>query len=130
MAVAEMMSCEFCWPLISVICLMLVVPAVETMVLPFRSASERMFADFFATQRLAVTKCCDVNPDLFLAREVVGGGAALQIDRACAYERDAIRRSHELELDVELGQLELGLTASAIRRQSSMAYPTGCCLSS
>jgi hypothetical protein len=29
-----------------VICLMFVVPAVETMVLPFRSASERMFADF------------------------------------------------------------------------------------
>jgi len=38
-----------CAALISVICLMLVVPAVETMVLPFRSASERIFADFLAT---------------------------------------------------------------------------------
>ena len=40
---------------------MLVVPAVETMVLPFRSASVFSFADFFDTQRLAVTKCVMVN---------------------------------------------------------------------
>src|SRR5437773_655918 len=59
---AEMMFMpRFCAPLISVICLMLVVPAVETRVLPFRSASERMFADFLVIQRLAVTKCVIVN---------------------------------------------------------------------
>src|SRR5512140_940796 len=59
---AEMMFMpRFCAALISVICLMLVVPAVETMVLPFRSASDLMLEDFFATQRLAVTKCVIVN---------------------------------------------------------------------
>ena len=51
--------------MISVICLMLVVPAVETMVLPFRSASVLMFDDFFDTQRLAVTKCVIVNQTCF-----------------------------------------------------------------
>ena len=41
---AEMMFMpSFCSALISVICLMLVVPAVETIVLPFRSASLSIF---------------------------------------------------------------------------------------
>ncbi len=52
---------RFCAALISVICLMLVLPAVETMVLPFRSLSVLMLDDFFAIQRLAVTKCVMVN---------------------------------------------------------------------
>ena len=56
---------RFCWPLISVICLMLVVPAVETMVLPLRSESLCSFADFFDTQRFAVTKCVTVNHTCF-----------------------------------------------------------------
>ena len=59
---AEMMFMpRFCAALISVICLMLVVPAVETMVLPFRSCSVLSLADFFDTQRLAVTKWVMVN---------------------------------------------------------------------
>src|SRR5258706_6937937 len=59
---AEMMFMpRFCAALISVICLMLVVPAVETMVLPLRSFSDLMFDDFFDTQRLAVTKWVMVN---------------------------------------------------------------------
>src|SRR5919201_791347 len=36
---------------------MLVVPAVETMVLPFSCSSLSSFAERFATQRLAGTKC-------------------------------------------------------------------------
>src|SRR3954453_17884727 len=56
---------KFCCALISVICLMLVVPAVETIVLPLRSASLWMLADFFATQRFAVTKCVMVNDTSF-----------------------------------------------------------------
>ena len=56
---------RFCAALISVICLMLVVPAVETIVLPLRSLSVLMFEDFFATQRLAVTKCVIVNHTCF-----------------------------------------------------------------
>src|SRR5215470_1714742 len=63
---AEMMFMpRFCAALISVICLMLVVPAVETMVLPFRSASVLMFEDFFATQRFAVTKWVIVKDTSF-----------------------------------------------------------------
>src|SRR5256885_1811036 len=54
---AEMMFMpRFFWPLISVICLMLVVPAVETMGLPFRSSSEWIFADFFVTANRWVAK--------------------------------------------------------------------------
>src|SRR6202008_4706008 len=63
---AEMMFMPRFWAaLISVICLMLVVPAVETMVLPLRSLSVLMFDDFFATQRLAVTKWVLVNQTVF-----------------------------------------------------------------
>ncbi len=63
---AEMMFMpRFCAALISVICLMLVVPAVETIVLPFRSLSVLMLDDFFATQRLAVTKCVLVKLTCF-----------------------------------------------------------------
>ena len=50
MALAEMMFMpRFCSALISVIRLMLVVPAVDTTVLPLRSASVLMFEAFFAT---------------------------------------------------------------------------------
>src|SRR5947207_14228091 len=59
---AEMMfKPRFCAALISVIPLMLVVPAVETTVLPFRSCRVLRFADVFATQRLAVTQCVLVD---------------------------------------------------------------------
>ena len=44
---------RFCAALISVICLMLVVPAVDTMVLPLRSGSAFILEAFFAIQRLA-----------------------------------------------------------------------------
>ena len=56
---------RFCCALISVICLMLVVPAVDTTVLPLRSSSVFRFAAFFDTQRLAVTKCVMVNDTCF-----------------------------------------------------------------
>src|SRR5260370_35435159 len=56
---------RFCAAWISVICLMLVVPAVETMVLPFRSLSDLSLADFLETQRFAVTKCVMVNDTSF-----------------------------------------------------------------
>ena len=58
---AMMFTPRFCAALISVICLMFVVPAVETIVLPFRSCSDLTFEDFFAIQRLAVTKWVCVN---------------------------------------------------------------------
>src|SRR5260221_10102447 len=71
---AEMMFMpRFCWPLISVICLMLVVPAVETMVLPLRSASFCSLADFFATQRVAVTKWGMGNQTCFSRSRVLVG---------------------------------------------------------
>jgi len=45
--------------------LMLVVPAVETTVLPFRSASDLMPAARLTTYRLAVTKCVIVKATCF-----------------------------------------------------------------
>src|SRR5437879_11332099 len=63
---AEMMFMpRFFAALISVIPLMLVVPAVETMVLPLRLSSLSSLADFFATQRFAVTKWVIVNETSF-----------------------------------------------------------------
>ena len=55
---AEMMFMpRFLSVLICVMSFRLLVPAVETMVLPFRSFSVLMFDDFFDTQRLAGMKC-------------------------------------------------------------------------
>src|SRR6516164_5320270 len=54
----------FCAP-ISVICLILVVPEVDTTVLPLRSSTVLRFADFFDTKRFAVTKCVMVNETCF-----------------------------------------------------------------
>jgi len=51
-----------------------------------------MFADFFATQRLAVTKCVIVNHTCSWRARLLVVGAALQIDRAVGHQRDAIRR--------------------------------------
>src|SRR6185436_2307364 len=75
----------FCAP-ISVICLMLVVPDVETMVLPLRSSTVLRFADFFEMNRLR----SDVEAEILLRADLgdlldVGGagrrddGFALEI---------------------------------------------------
>src|SRR6202049_5350444 len=70
---AEMMFMpRFFCVLISVICLMLVVPAVETIVLPFRSFNVFRLADFFDTQRFAVTKCVLVNQTCFWRSRLLG----------------------------------------------------------
>ena len=53
------------WAPSSVICLMLVVPEVDTMVLPLRSSTVLRFADFLDTKRLAVTKCVMVKETCF-----------------------------------------------------------------
>ena len=45
--------------------------------------------------------------DVLLARGVVGGRAALEVDGAVLHQRDAVLRGHRLVLDVELGQAEL-----------------------
>src|SRR4029077_5116108 len=119
---AEMMFMPRFWAAFSsVICLMLVVPAVETMVLPLRSTRVLRFAAFFATQRLAVTKWVIVNNTCsWRARVLVvephsrasvvfGARAPLEVDGAVRHQRDAVRRGHELVLDVELRHLELVL---------------------
>jgi hypothetical protein len=46
---------------------------------------------------------------LLLALDQVGGGAALDVDRAVLHQRHAVGRSHGLVLDLDGRQLELGL---------------------
>ena len=45
--------------------------------------------------------------DVLLARGVVGGRAALEVDRAVLHQRDAVLRGDRLVLDVELRAAEL-----------------------
>src|SRR5690606_34567018 len=52
---------SFCWSLAPVAHRMLLVPAVDTTVLPFRSSRLLMFDDFLATKRVAVTKVVGAN---------------------------------------------------------------------
>ena len=61
---ADVPFATFCAP-ISVICLILVVPDVDTTVLPLRSSTVFRFADFFDTNRFAVTKWVMVNETCF-----------------------------------------------------------------
>src|SRR5213595_1372992 len=106
---AEMMFMpRFCCALISVICLMLVVPAVETMVLPFRSGSALRFAARFATQRLAVTKCVIVNQTCFCRSRLLVVEPHY-VDGAVRHQRDAVGRGDELVVDLEVGHLQLAL---------------------
>jgi hypothetical protein len=78
----------FCAP-ISVICLMLVVPEVDTTV-----GGDEMG---------------NGEGDLLLPLEIVGGRAAFEVDGAVRHQRDAGRRGDRVELDVELRKLELAL---------------------
>ena len=48
-----------------------------------------------------------VNDDLLLAVGIVGGRAAFEVDGAVGHQRDAGRRGHRIELDLELVELEL-----------------------
>src|SRR6267143_1750490 len=56
---------RFFWPFSSVICLMLVVPEVDTTVLPLRSLRVLRFEAFLLTKRFAVTKWVIVNDTCF-----------------------------------------------------------------
>ena len=106
---AEMMFMpRFCAALISVICLMLVVPAVETMVLPFRSSSCLMFRRLLRDPAVGGDEVRDREPDLLLARDVVGGRAALQVDGAVRHQRDAVGRGDQLVVDLDRRHLQLG----------------------
>jgi hypothetical protein len=49
----------------------------------------------------------DGKGHVLLARGVVGRGAALDVDRAVLYQRNAVLRGDGLILDLELGQTEL-----------------------
>ena len=84
-----------------------VVPVVVATVLPFSSAMPVMpdwpsgrDAHFLDVERRR-------EGDVLLARRVVGGRAALEVDGAVLHQRDAVLRGHRLVLDVELGHAEL-----------------------
>src|SRR3954471_4653754 len=104
--------------LASVSCLMLVVPAVETTDLPFRSSIALILPAFLLTYRLAVrggvlveASCfwrssVVVVGDLVRAFDIVGGRTAFEIDGAVGKQRDAGRRRPRVELDLELVELD------------------------
>src|SRR5713101_4447989 len=105
---AEMMFMpRFCAALISVICLMLVVPAVETMVLPFRSASDLMLEDFLATQRYAVRRGDELVLDLEL------GHLQLALHRVHDPQAQIHRVADRLLLVVVVGERDRGVAVSA-----------------
>src|SRR5690606_6621883 len=52
---------NFCWSFAPVTQRILLVPAVDTMVFPFKSSRLLMLEDFFATKRVAVTKVVGAN---------------------------------------------------------------------
>jgi hypothetical protein len=49
------------------------------------------------------------EPDLLLARQIVGGRAALQVDGAVRHQRDAVGRGDQLVVDLEVRHLQLVL---------------------
>ena len=108
---ARMFMPRFCCALISVICLMLVVPEVETMVLPLRSSSCLQVGRLLRHEAVGGDEMGDRERDLLLSLEVVGGRAALEVDGAVGDQRDAVGRGDRVELDLELWQLELLLHA-------------------
>ena len=92
---------------ISVICLMLVVPEVDMMVLPFRSSTVLQVGRLLRDEAVGGDEMGDGEGDLLLPLEIVGGRAAFQIDRAVRHQRDARGGGHRVELDLELVELEL-----------------------
>jgi len=68
--------------------------------------------------------------DLLLAREVVGGGAALDVDGAVGEKRMRVCGFTGRYLICRLGMLSSLRTASPTRVQSSTANPAGFFLSS
>ena len=100
---------------------MLVVPEVETMVLPFRSSTRLDVGRLLRHEAVGGDEVGDGEGDLLLALEVVGGRAAFEVDRAVRDQRNARGGGHRVELDVELGELELPLHRVDDLEQRSMA---------
>ena len=98
---------RFCAALASVSCLMLVVPAVETTDLPLRSSIDLMLARLLGDVAAGGQEVGVGEGDLLLALGIVGGRAAFEVDGAVGHQRNAGRRGHRIELDLELVELEL-----------------------
>ena len=64
---------------------------------------------FLRHETVGRDEMCDGEGDLFLPLEIVGGRAALQVGGAICQQRDAGGRSDRLQLDLELGELEVRL---------------------
>jgi hypothetical protein len=79
-----------------------------------------IFEDFFTSSLVPVMNVTGANGDLLLAREVVGGRAALEVDGAVGHERDAGLRGHGVVLHRELRHAELLLHSSTIAAQMSI----------
>src|SRR5882672_423089 len=105
----------------SVAFLMLVVPEVETTVLPLRSVSDLMFEDFFATYRLAVTKCVIVNDTCFWRSRLLVVEPHSRSIVPFAINGMRVAEVTGLRLTLRLGILRSALTASTIFMQMSIA---------
>src|SRR3989304_4434210 len=109
----------------SVICLMFVVPAVDTMVLPFMSSSLRIFEAFFATRRLAVTKVVTANHTCFWRSRLLGVEPHSRSMVPFAISGMRFAEVTSWYLTSSFGIFSSALSASTTRAPASTARPTG-----
>ena len=93
----------------SLICRMLVVPDVETTVLPLRSSIVVELGGLLGDEAGGGQEVGVGEGDLLLTVGVVRGRTAFEVDGAVGDQRDAGRRGDRVELDLELRQLQVRL---------------------